>query len=774
MRIKITTIYSLLLCMLFWGCKSSPESTEQLFVTPKPAQINWLEGTFIFNAETQVVAVDDEVQQVADFFREQLKERLQIQLETVSQKPTKNYIQLRLDATGDTEEGYQLHIIPQGIEVTAKTPNGIFYGLQSLTQLVLQSENNKNNFSLPSMTIKDTPRFSWRGFHLDVSRHFFSVDFIKKQLDLLALFKVNKFHWHLTDDQGWRIEIKKYPKLTSIGSKRKEADGSIHQGYYTQEEIKEVVQYAKERFIDVIPEFDTPGHAIAILAAYPELSCEENTYEVRNLWGVESNILCAGKEQTYTFIADVIEELVTLFPYQYYHMGGDEVPKDKWADSADCQAMMKREGLEDEKALQSYFMARVEKILAKHQKKMIGWDEILEGGITPTTTIMSWQGEEGGIKAANQGHDVVMSPISYVYFNFYQGDHHAEPLAFGGYIPLEKVYNYNPIPSEINKDKQKHILGSQGNLWTEYAKEEATVEYLLYPRIIALAETNWTPLEQKEYSGFLERMAGVYNVLDKYNVNYHIPLPEGPKTNQIVFTDSVQVPFTTTRSLKMVYTTDGKTPNVNSAIYKDTLIFTENTTLKIASISEHNKISPIRTIQLSKEEAMQPVVMKQWFPGLQMTSIPGHFQNLAEIDFNNGSDAAIVAKIEDANTTYHWGHEIKEENFKAVQLDGYIEVPEDGVYYFASAQEQVWVGGRLVVDHNAVIRKHEQVGAIALEKGKHALKIIYLNNVVNGWASDWNTVTLQYRKAEETEYKTVSAEMLFHPFKNELAHLKKE
>lgn len=767
MNLRIIPIFFL----IFITCKS-PENTsllidKSLHITPKPLRVSKKTGGFEINKSTSFTYTDESSKTIAAFFAEKIKAHTGHSFTINAYKNDKNSIQLiKNTSLALNKEEYRLSISNEDVKIIAATDRGLFYGMQTFIQLLPVYSGNESQMQLPvqikALDIEDTPRFGWRGMHLDVSRHFFSIDFIKKQLDILSLFKINKFHWHLTDDQGWRIEIKKYPKLTSVGSIRKNDDGSVHQGYYTQEEIKEVVQYAKDRFIDVVPEFDTPGHAAAILASYPELSCKEKKYEVRNLWGVESSILCAAKEETYTFIEDVIAEMTALFPYEYYHMGGDEVPKDQWKNSVECQELIKREALKDEKGLQSYFMARVEKILSKYQKKMIGWDEILEGGITPTTSIMSWQGEEGGINAANKGHDVIMNPSQYCYFNFYQGDPKVEPLAFGGYIPLEKIYMYDPVPKEIEENKKKHILGAQGNIWTEYTYTEETIEYLLYPRIIALAETTWTTTENKNFNDFLNRLNDVYTVLDYHTANYHIPLPEGPTANRIVFTDSITVPFSTTHPVKMVYTTDGTNPTITSTVYETPLRFTETTDLRIASVLQNGKMSSIRNLMVTKEKLVPSASTKRLSAGLVSKEIKGYFNSIDDIPTNAITNTATIKAIEDSNTTYHWGHEVKEDNFKAVILNGYVEIPEDGVYYFSSRQDQVWIADHLIIDYKDALKKHPKENSIALQKGKHKLKIIYLNNIAKGWATDWNTVELKYRKASEVDYHTVDKDMIFY------------
>jgi hexosaminidase len=369
--------------------------------------------------------------------------------------------------------------------------------------------------------------------HLDVCRHFFPVEFVKKMIDMLAVYKMNTFHWHLTDDQGWRIEIKKYPKLTEIGAWRDETmvghytendqkfDGTRYGGFYTQEQIKDVVAYAGKRFITVVPEIEMPGHAVAALSAYPEFSCNGGPFKVYTKWGVSDDVYCAGKEETFKFLEDILEEVVALFPGQYIHIGGDECPKTRWKVCPTCQKRMKDEGLKNELELQSYFVKRIERFVASKGKKLIGWDEILEGGLPERATVMSWRGYEGGLEAARSGHDVVMTPGSHCYFDSYQSkDQTKEPLAIGGFLPLKKVYSFNPIPAELTPQEAKHILGAQANLWTEYITSEKQAEYMIFPRICAMAEILWSPKIKQDYRQFLTRLDGHLKRLQKDNINY--------------------------------------------------------------------------------------------------------------------------------------------------------------------------------------------------------------------------------------------------------------
>lgn len=422
---------------------------------------------------------------------------------------------------------YELDVTAHKISISAGHADGIFYGIQSILQLVHHSGDGQ----ISAMKIKDQPRFSWRGMHLDVSRHFFTVDELKKYLDYMAMYKMNSFHWHLTEDQGWRIEIKKHPKLTELGAWR---DGTMigaysnHQydtirygGFYTQEEIKEVVAYAAQRHINVVPEIEMPGHSLAALTAYPEYSCTGGPFEVAQKWGVFDDVYCAGNDATFTFLQDILDEVLALFPSEYIHIGGDECPKTRWKECSKCQKRIADEGLKDEHELQSYFIQRIEKYVNSKGRKIIGWDEILEGGLAPNAAVMSWRGTEGGIAAAKAGHEAVMSPGSPCYFDHYQAEDKAnEPHAIGGFNPLHKVYAYEPIPTALSKEESKFILGAQANVWTEYMKTFEHVEYMALPRMSALAEVLWTQPELKDYTDYLERLKQHSAILDKMGINY--------------------------------------------------------------------------------------------------------------------------------------------------------------------------------------------------------------------------------------------------------------
>ncbi|MBZ0293304.1 MAG: beta-N-acetylhexosaminidase, partial [Anaerolineae bacterium] len=424
------------------------------------------------------------------------------------------------------------------INLDASSIAGLLNGMQTLRQLLpseIESSTTVTSvaWQVPAVTIEDAPRFVWRGLHLDVGRHFFPVADIKKWLDVIALYKMNVFHWHLTEDQGWRIEIKQYPRLTEVGAyraaspypaDRKRLDGQPYGGFYTQAEVKEVVAYAQTLGITVVPEIEMPGHSIAALAAYPDLGCVGEDYQVRTFWGIEDDVFCAGNEDVYTFVENVLDEVLDLFPSEFVHIGGDECPKVRWEACPKCQAAIKREGLKDEHELQSYFIHRIEKFLNARGRRLIGWDEILEGGLAPNATVMSWRGSKGGIEAANAGHDVVMTPNTHCYLDYYQSeDHDNEPPAIGGYLPLENVYAFDPTAG-IEPEQAQHVLGGQGNVWTEYIPTSELVEYMTFPRLLAIAEAVWSPIEVRDYDDFLQRLKGQLARLDQLDVHYRNPV----------------------------------------------------------------------------------------------------------------------------------------------------------------------------------------------------------------------------------------------------------
>ena len=572
--------------IIFFGCNNKPAKPIEPNILPKPLFQKIEKGVFILDEKTFIDSYG-EFQNVANFLKSYFSETYNFKLPS---NKSNNQILFINDSSIKNDEGYQLKITEKNISISSKTTKGAFYAVQSLIQL-LPIKTDSKEITIQCLEIKDEPQFVYRGMHLDVARHFFSVDFIKKYINLMSMLKMNTFHWHLTEDQGWRIEIKKYPKLQEIAAFRNETlighyndqpqkfDGKKYGGFYTQEEIKEIVKYASERQITIIPEIEMPGHSQAAIAAYPELGCTGEQIEVATKWGVFEDIYCT-KEGTFKFLEDVIDEVVPLFPGKYIHIGGDEVPKIHWKNCKNCQKLIKKEGLKDEHELQNYFITRMEKYINSKGKQIIGWDEILEGGLAPNATVMSWRGTNGAVEAAKQKHPVILTPQSHCYFDHYQSENENEPLAIGGFLPLEKVYLFNPIPKELNKEESKYVLGAQGNVWTEYLSTPEKVEYMVFPRAIALSEAIWSSSVNKNYDDFINRLEIFNKRLDAMNVNYANHLYE---VNGELLNDNGKLSYKleTITNKKIVYTLDGKEPvNLLHQEYDEPIKIDSSATIK--------------------------------------------------------------------------------------------------------------------------------------------------------------------------------------------------
>ena len=528
MRI-ITFILSFSFC--FFGCALNTDF-DDLGLIPKPALIERNSGETILDDDWTIKhnGSHPDLENLKNTLTQNLNSFHEIKLNDDSEK----VISLIISSDDSLNtEGYVLNIFNDEINILANSPNGIYYGIQTLNQILDSGQKSNKGITILNMKIVDGPRFKWRGMHLDVGRHFFDISFIKKYIDYIAIHKMNIFHWHLTEDQGWRVEIDSYPKLTEVSAFRDETlighyrdeprkfDGKKYGGYYTKDEMKEIVEYARKRYITVVPEIEMPGHSRAVLAAYPELSCTGGPHTVAKLWGVHKEVFCAGKESTFEFLEKVLIEVSDIFPGEYIHIGGDECPKDRWEEHELDQQRMRKEGLDNENELQSYFIKRIEGILNKLGKRLIGWDEILEGGLAPGAIVQSWRGMEGGISAVDAGHEVIMSPTSHAYFDYYQSkDRLDEPLAIGGYLPLEKVYQFEPVPEEIDSDKEHLVLGGQGNLWTEYISSSDKAEYMVLPRMSAMAEVLWSPRVLLNYRSFSNRMNWQYFRYDRMGAKY--------------------------------------------------------------------------------------------------------------------------------------------------------------------------------------------------------------------------------------------------------------
>jgi hexosaminidase len=580
-------------------------------IIPQPLILKARAGNFVIGKKTRIYVDHNNtsLRKIGEMLSTQLKLETGFDI-SVNETPgnsTNDAIILTRNNAVDTlgTEGYNLSVRPERIIIKSVHPTGVFYGMQTLLQLLpVISEAKNNRFIIQGVDIIDKPRFGWRGMMLDVGRYFYSVDFIKKFIDYLAMHKMNTFHWHLTDDQGWRIEIKKYPKLTQIGAWREatqydratsQIDQNPHGGYYTQDQIREVVAYAKDRFVNIIPEIEMPGHALAALVAYPELSCTGGPFKIPLYWNIQKDVYCAGNEQTFQFLEDVLTEVADLFPSPVIHIGGDECPKDRWKLCPKCQARMKAEGLKDEHELQSYFIRRIEKFLLTKNKRIIGWDEILEGGLAPNAAVMSWRGVVGGIAAAKLHHDVVMSPSDYAYFDYYQGEPYLEPVAFGGLLTLEKVYSYEPVPAELNAKEALFIKGVQANIWSEFIHSPEKVEYMSFPRVAALAEVGWTDPKLKNWEDFKRRMVMQYKRYENAGINYSKTAMNVTYTSVKNNTNGTAIITLKTNSYQpeIRYTIDATEPIASSPIYYNPFTIKLPGTIKAAVFEKRVKLSKV-------------------------------------------------------------------------------------------------------------------------------------------------------------------------------------
>ena len=516
--------------VLFTACRPAATVKGNLDVIPQPQEIVLARDTtpFIIDRSTTIVypATNEKMHRTADFLATFIKEMTGTEVHVSDKEKSSNAIILAVDSTMGHPEGYKLQITPEKVLLTGGSEAGVFYGIQTIHKALPILKDGKVAAALPAGTVTDFPRFRYRGFMIDVGRHFFPVSYLKQMIDLMALHNINYFHWHLTEDQGWRIEIKKYPKLTEIGSKRdstiidwetKKFDGKPHSGFYKQDEAREIVRYAADRFITVVPEIDLPGHTTAALASYPELGCTGGPYKVLCSFGVFPDVLCAGNDQTLQFTKDVLDEIMDIFPSEYIHIGGDECPKSRWEKCPKCQAKIKELGIKalpkhsKENQLQTYFMSELEKEINAHGRRMLGWDEVLEGGLTPNSTIMSWRGIQGGIEAARQHHDVIMTPIQRLYFS------NPRINKMTGFEWMNRVYNFEPVPAELTDAEKKFVIGTQGCIWTEWTADSTKMEWQILPRMAALSEIQWTLPEHKNFERFMERlpeMLKIYSSLD--------------------------------------------------------------------------------------------------------------------------------------------------------------------------------------------------------------------------------------------------------------------
>lgn len=676
----LSRLISLVLLAVLFGCQSEQTAMINLPVAiiPKPIQLIQEPGAFKWNANTKIIVPADveNLDPVVTFLVQLIAPATGFKPVVAFEPVAENAVVFQINDTISSPEGYILEVSPQKITISSRQPEGAFYALQTLRQLLppsIESREKVENerWLVPSVKIYDAPRYSYRGLHLDVSRHFFPVETILKYVDLIALQKINHLHWHLTDDQGWRIEIKKYPKLQEIAAYRDETlvghyndqphqfDGQKYGGYYTQDEIREIVAYAESRFITIVPEIEMPGHASAALAAYPELGCGFGPYKTATKWGVFEDVFCPN-DVTFQFLEDVMTEVLELFPNSpYIHVGGDECPKTQWQKSAFCQNLIKKEGLKDEHGLQSYFIQRIEKFINSKGRNIIGWDEILEGGLAPNATVMSWRGTEGGIEAAKQGHDVIMTPTSHCYLDYYQSRSEDEPLAIGGFLPLEKVYNYEPTPAELNETEAKHILGVQGNVWTEYIPSEEKLDYMVFPRATALAETGWIAQKHKNYDDFTQRLGNLMKRWDVLNVNYANHVFEvAPKITSAP--EGVEVSFSSKYpDAEIHFTQDNQPPTTQNALFKDPLTIKESLVLMAAAFDQAKQVSPVTKLAFTMHKAA----------GKKITLVkPPH------PSYNTGGSQALINGIRGSSERYGDGEWLA---WNGEMVDGIIDLEKE-------------------------------------------------------------------------------------------------
>ena len=718
------------------------DSDPNMGIIPAPVSLKKLPGGFVLSRETVLLADsinNKAVLFLADYLHS--KKMLNISPKTNTGADVANSLVLTSAGTDSLPaEGYRLTITPRKITIAGKGA-GLFYGIQTLIQLM--PADGEAAITIPCVQIEDYPRFGYRGMMLDVCRHFFSVEFVKKYIDLMAAYKLNNFHWHLTDDQGWRIEIKKYPKLTEIGSQRAQTvignyhdrtpqqfDNTPYGGFYTQDQIREVVKYAADRYINVVPEIEMPGHSEAALAAYPELSCDpKQIYNVSQTWGVFKDVYCPS-DKTFDFLEDVLTEVMDLFPSKYIHIGGDEVPKTVWQQSAYCQKLIKKLGLKNEEGLQSYFIQRIEKFVNSKGRSIIGWDEILEGGLSPNATVMSWRGEAGGIAAAQQNHNVIMTPGSGgLYFDHSQGKLSDEPLSIGGNDPLSKSYSYNPTPAALTPDQQKHIIGVQANLWTEYIPTENKAEYMVLPRMLALAEVAWTPLANKNFTDFANtRLPHHLAWLDKSGFDYHVPVAIGAQADTIMFGTALNVNLkSSVTGATVYYTIDGYTPRETDIAYSIPMTYNvpqdQYRELETIVITPSGKRSTVTHAIMYNKSPLPAVAYIGTTMGLNYKFYTGTFTNTADLDKSAVIDSGVVksfsmADIKKNNTAY------------GIIYTGFIRIDTDGVYGFSTQSDD---GSALLIDDQPVVSndgKHsvyEQGGAVPLQKGYHRFTLKYFN-----------------------------------------------
>ncbi|WP_232805875.1 glycoside hydrolase family 20 protein [Salegentibacter maritimus] len=730
---------SYLLCLtvlVLSACSGNNQKTfseEELSLIPKPTELNLKEGSFNFTKETGFVLEGENQRDIAELLSAKFEAAAGWELKIFEEKPEANFIQFKENKELN-DEAYKLNVNDKRIVIEAASYSGFVYALETVRQLLpLEIESQEKisdiNWQIPQIEISDEPRFEWRGLMLDVSRHFFEKEYIFKTIDRLAFLKMNTLHLHLVDDQGWRIEIKKYPKLTEVGgfrvdqehkhwdarSENKPGDQATYGGFYTQEDIKEIVAYAGKHGIDVIPEIEMPAHVTSAIAAYPELSCTGKPVAVPSggLWPI-TDIYCAGKDETFEFLENVLLEVMELFPAKYIHVGGDEATKTEWEKCEDCQRRIKEEGLADVEELQSYFIRRMENFLSSHDRILIGWDEILEGGLAPGATVMSWRGTKGGWEASEQGHDVIMTPGSHVYFNFYQGDFDTEPMAFSGFTPLTKVYEFDPVVDSMSVAQKKHVLGGQANLWSEFIDSPELSEYMLFPRLAALSEVLWIPEEDKDWADFSRRMQVMFKRFDLMGINYATSAYSVTAQSEVdANSGAIEIALNTEfPDAEIRYTLNDKNLNASSAVYTEP-IQVDTSSLLRAAVFENGKPKGDTLVKnfhfhkaVGKEVTYKPMYHDSYTGVGENTTV-----NVirATKNFHDGQWLGWLG--EDIETTVDLGELTKIENLKV----GAMENQGSGIYFPVKVTAFASKDGENYTKIGEVSRDFKINGAIGLK-----------------------------------------------------------
>ena len=738
-RRALTCMWLCLCLALPWRPASAAEGNRIPSLIPAPAQLHALPGEYRPGDRIGIGLSDPGDRELhalgelaADILRHAWK------APSAQQPLTSADVRLLLKPDPKANpESYRLRVDASGIELDAPTHAGLFYGLQTLRQLAVPGSDG-----IAALRIEDQPRFGHRGMMLDVGRHVFPLEFIKRHIDLMARYKFNVFHWHLTEDQGWRLEIKRYPRLTTVGAWRKETqvghynenyvgDGKPYGGFYTQAQARELVAYAAERHVTIIPEIELPGHAVAALAAYPELACTSGPFEVRTRWGIDDNVLCPS-EQTFEFVTHVLDEVMDIFPSKYIHLGGDEAPTVRWKESTLAQDIIRREKLADEHALQGWFLRRVENHVTARGRRIIGWDEILDGDPSPTATVMSWRGMDGGIRAAQVGHDVIMAPTSHAYFDYCQADSAQEPLpCWGGRLPLQQVYRFEPVPDVLTAAQAAHILGGQANLWTEHIKTPEHAGYMLWPRGFAMAEVLWSPREARDWNDFLRRLGPQFATLDRLGVDYRIPEVAGLDDDMLLLEPQARLQLSAPVDGAVIrYTIDGGVPDQQSPRYDgpfDLPVSAQGTRISARLFLPDGRAGPVKTATLT-HGTLQPATTpgNALKPGLQRAYYEARMDSAAEVDRLTADGTAITVQIAIPD-------EARPEHF-GLRFSGFLRVPADGVYRFLLGSDDgalFEVDGRTVIDRDGEQTGDASSGSIALAAGLHPVVLRYFQ----GWSA---------------------------------------